>query len=85
MDKKLSEYYPWHVNSNLTNKFILCLDRNPSGGEFTFELLVSCCLQKECNVVLISFNHLRAHYEAILQKQVSFKFSYAAMVMLASQ
>lgn len=74
MEKKINEIYPWCPNTDLNGEFVLCLDRNTNSGEFAFELLLCSQLSCGANVILLLFNHLSAHYESVLQKQVCFVF-----------
>jgi hypothetical protein len=59
------------VIHSLSNEMVLCLDRNPSGGDFSFDMLVCSMLAKNTSVILMSFNHPKQHYELILHKNVS--------------
>ena len=70
MEKKLNEIYPWSSNSNLNKQFVLCLDCNTNSGEFAFELLLCSQLTNGNSIVLLTFSHMKSHYESVLQKQV---------------
>lgn len=78
MDKKITDIFPWQhaafdptlsttkVANSLSDQMVLCLDRNPSGGDFSFDMLVSSLLVKGARVILLAFNHPKQHYELIL-------------------
>ena len=68
--RKLSDFHPWSSESSLTNQFILCLDNNAFSGEFMIHEMLIKLLRDKHNVYMISANHSRGHYEAILRKNV---------------
>jgi len=59
------------ASNSLSNQMVLCLDRNPSGGDFSFDMMVYSLLAKGSSVILLAFNHPKQHYELILHKNVS--------------
>jgi hypothetical protein len=73
---KISDFFPWDHESNLSNKFMLCVDCESSTGEFSITMLLTkilkqCQIKNEFNVDgvhIISANHGRGHYESILKK-----------------
>lgn len=71
-NQKLTDFYPWDEASDLQRNVILCLDSGGSNqlstGEFTWLYLLMKLLKHNIPVVLISTNHARVHYEAILRK-----------------
>ena len=72
--RKISDFYPWTTESDLTNQFILFLDNNAFSGEFILHEAIIKLLKDGQNVYVISTSHSRKHYEAILRKNVGFSF-----------
>ena len=72
--RKISDFYPWITESDLTNQFILCLDNNAFSGEFILHETIIKLLKGGQNLYIISTNHSRKHYEAILRKNVGYSF-----------
>ena len=72
--RKISDFYPWNTENNLMNQFILCLDNNAFSGEFILHETIIKLLKDGQNVYVISTNHSRKHYEAILRKNVGSSF-----------
>ena len=73
--RKISDFYPWITESDLTNQFILCLDNNAFSGEFILHETIIKLLKDGQNVYIISTNHSRKHYEAIFRKNVGYSFT----------
>lgn len=71
--KKVNDFYPWTADSDINNQFILCLDNNSFSGEFIIHEMIIKLLNNDKKVHIISTNHNRLHYEAILRKNVSDK------------
>ena len=65
----------------IINKFILCVDRNPSNGDFSFDLLLSSLLSDDYIVLLLSLNHTIQHYELVLHKNVSLWYRFYRLYM----
>lgn len=70
--RKINEFYPWDVESDLNHQFLLCLDNNAFSGEFILHEAIIKLLRDGHSVYIISTNHSRNHYEAILRKNVGF-------------
>jgi hypothetical protein len=68
--KKIHDFHPWSVESNLNNQFILFLDKNSFSGEFLIHEMIIKLLKNGEKVFLICINHNRNHYESVLRKYV---------------
>jgi hypothetical protein len=72
--KKISDFHPWSIESNLNNQFILFLDKNSFSGEFIIHEMIIKMLKNGEKVFLISINHNKSHYESVLRKYVRTKY-----------
>ena len=59
-------------DSELNHKFLLCLDNNAFSGEFILHGALIKLLRDGQSVQIVSTNHSRDHYEAILRENVRF-------------
>ncbi len=73
--QKLSDFYPWNEECDVTEQFIVCYDNNSGSGEFPMIYSLLKFIKNEVNVEIICSNHDRVHYESILRKNVSFQIS----------
>ena len=70
MENKLSNFFPFSPESNLSSSFLLCIDDGAFSGACAFHELLFKLLKDGKNVHIISVTHSRSHYEAVLRKQV---------------
>ena len=69
--KKVGDFYPWATGVSLDGQLVMCLDNYSFSGEFTLQESIVKLLRDGNNVHIISVNHGRGHYGAILRKHVS--------------
>lgn len=74
--KKIHDFHPWSIESNLNNQFILFLDKNSFSGEFLIHEMIIKLLKNGEKVFLICINHNRQHYESVLRKYVRIIYIY---------
>lgn len=74
---KISDYYPWNVETSLVGQLLLCLDDSllsphQHDGSFTLDsLLLKHCRLTTHRIVLIITSKSPIHYRSMLRKNVS--------------
>ncbi len=73
--QKLSDFYPWNDECDVSEQFIVCYDNSSGSGEFPMIYSLLKFIKNEVNVEIVCSNHDRIHYESILRKNVSLQMS----------
>lgn len=67
MNAKLHEYFPWD-SSDISRKFVLIEDNSQLTGDFGLSLLLMKVIKQGNDVVILSVNNSRKHFEHIFRK-----------------